>query len=78
MLKHVVFNLMLDNKDFFSFACALRENDTQDKDTRRLLDGRLKPAVLVDIICSNEFKDYQLIPKKDELFNMYVDRGAIQ
>ena len=77
MLKHVIFNLMLDNSDFFSFACALREYDTQDEETRRLLDGRLKPAVLVDIICSNEFKNFEFVPKDDVMFNMYVDRGAI-
>lgn len=34
--------------------------------------------MLVDIIFSNVYIDGELVPKDDIMFNMYVDKAAIQ
>lgn len=73
MLKQIVFDLKLDHKDFYRFAYTLREYDTQDVETRRLLDQRLKPDVLVDIIASNQYDDGVCTPRDDSMFYIYID-----
>lgn len=77
LLKQIIFDISLDNKDFFEFAYILRETDTQDEITKRLLDGRLKPAVLVDIILSNKYEDGEFVLNDSMMFNLYVDKGRI-
>ena len=44
-----------DYVDLHRFAFELRKADVDDKYTRLLFDGAVKPPILVSIICSNQW-----------------------
>ena len=46
-----------NNKDLFTFAYHLRKQDPTDNYTRLFLEGNVKSAVLIEIFCSNKWKD---------------------
>lgn len=56
----------------------MRKQDNMDRDTIRLLEGRLNPPVLLDIILSNHFDGEKFILKKDVSFNVFIDSTAFQ
>ena len=68
----------MNHSDFFEFTYILRKMDSLERNTRRLLDGRLKPDVLVDIIASNHFTGEEIATKKDSSFQMLIDTAAFK
>ena len=77
-MKKIIFDISVDHVDFFEFAYTLRKMDSLDRNTRRLLDGRLKPDVLVDIVFSNHFDGDELVLKKGSAFQMFIDTASFQ
>jgi len=50
-------DIQVNNKDLFTFAYHLRKQDPHDLYTRLFLEKNLKSKVLIEIICSNIWKD---------------------
>lgn len=75
ILEKIMQDLQIDNTDFFDFINELRRADMDDVNTRRLLDGRLQPAVLVDIIFSNKFDGTQMQVDNSTFFEIEIAGG---
>jgi hypothetical protein len=45
----------MDNEEFLKFAYELRKIDVDNKYSYNLMNGQVKPNILVDIICSNKW-----------------------
>ena len=72
-LEDVVSTIQKNKSDLFCFAFELRKQDTEDKYSFDFLNGQVKPAILVDIIMSNQWvseKDQMIV---NQNFFMNVD-----
>lgn len=47
------------NQDLFAFAFNLRKQDTNNKYTRLFLEGNIKSTILIEIFCSNVWRDQE-------------------
>lgn len=73
-MKKIIFEISLNDNTFYEFAFKLREIDSDDKFTRRLLQGRLNPPILIDILLSNKFVDDHMEPDPEVKFDLFIDQ----
>ena len=59
MSEEVVQELAADADEILKFAFELRKQDTEDKYSFNLLNGQVRPPVLVDIIMANKWSSLE-------------------
>lgn len=52
-IEHTIRVITNSLKDLLNFSYHLRKHDVENRFTRKLLENRVKPDILVDIITSN-------------------------
>ena len=69
----LVTNIAKDLTDLFMFSFELRRQDTKDEYSYDLLNGAVKPCILVDVICNNVWtKNKKMTFKRDLKFNLTI------
>ena len=69
----LVTNIAKDLTELFMFSFELRKQDVNDEYSYDLLNGAVKPCILVDVICNNFWsKNKRMALKKELKFNLTI------
>lgn len=78
-LESIIDDLANNQNDLVEFAYELRKTDTSDDLTFDLLNGRVRPSVLVEIILSNKWNPVlqRMVPASADTFRMLIGKNSM-
>lgn len=71
-LEQIVLDLNQDSQQLIKFCYYLRKLDVENKYSFNLLNGYVRPPILVDIICANRWDEKLGQMQSDAAFNIHI------